>query len=469
MANQVFDPNWLQRMFTPKGYGYQWQNRPDQGGGEFTGHIPGVYEGDAQDLRMVPKVPIAATPRNHDFYGGQPGEMSPMSPPVASVPAEESQIGGGYQGIVNEDALPVAGFVAPNKIQPARYLAEKFGGRSPHWGLNINPKVSQILSRQGWLPGSDPAPRGPGAVPSSGHVRPPTGPTSGPYNTRPIGMGADAGARFNAALNTQQSHASGGRGATVQAGGYNAPVDDVVRNDPHRNWRRYTGTHNANTGGEPLNAAESESQRWQREVEARRAGRAAGGVVAPEVVEAGESHARGAATGKAGRFSMTTNVPAWLSAKGGDLWRGGSRLGGAALKGLGGVFSGVSRGASAAMYTNLMAEIMGTEDLPPWAQEVLGQRTGLLNRDLSPDERLEENARLSDLASIAENKGNIELANEIRSQIEHDNLTGLGFAIDPRAWAESDVLGNIKSYYGNMFEPNTEPMVPSGLSRRTRN
>ena len=67
MANQVFDPNWLQRMFTPKGYGYQWQNRPDQGGGEFTGHIPGVYEGDAQDLRMVPKVPIAAAPRNHDF------------------------------------------------------------------------------------------------------------------------------------------------------------------------------------------------------------------------------------------------------------------------------------------------------------------------------------------------------------------------------------------------------------------
>ena len=172
--------------------------------------------------------------------------MSPMSPPVASVPAEESQIGGGYQGMLNAYEIPMAGFAAPKPIG------------------SINPRI--------W-PQHSPI-RNPAAVPSSGHVRPPTGPTSGPYNTRPIGMGADAGARFNAALNTQQSHASGGRGATVQAGGYNAPVDDVVRNDPHRNWRRHTGTHNANTGGEPLNAAESESQRWQREVEARRAGRA---------------------------------------------------------------------------------------------------------------------------------------------------------------------------------------------------
>ena len=191
----------------------------------------------------------------------------------------------------------------------------------------------------------------------------------------------------------------------------------------------------------------------------------------------------GGAPGSVSKFwgegFMRRSVPGWLGAKGAELvgegskwWQGlgeGKKWLGRLSKGAGAALSGISRGASAAMYTNLMAEIMGTEDLPPWAQEVLGQRTGLLNRDLSPDERLEENARLSDLASIAENKGNIELANEIRSQIEHDNLTGLGFAIDPRAWAESDVLGNIKSYYGNMFEPNTEPMVPSGLSRRTRN
>ena len=103
------------------------------------------------------------------------------------------------------------------------------------------------------------------------------------------------------------------------------------------------------------------------------------------------------------------------------------------------------------MYANLMSEIMGTEDLPTWAQEVLGQKRGLLNRDLSPDERLAENTRLEELASIAEYKGNTALANEIRSQIQHDNLTGLGFALDPRAWAESDVLNNMKSYYGNMF------------------
>ena len=42
---------WLQQMFTPQGSGrYRWQGRPDQGGGEFTGYIPGVYEGDEQDL-----------------------------------------------------------------------------------------------------------------------------------------------------------------------------------------------------------------------------------------------------------------------------------------------------------------------------------------------------------------------------------------------------------------------------------
>lgn len=47
---------WFQKMFTPERSGsYQWQNRPDQGGGEFTGEIEGVYEGDAQDLRFVPR------------------------------------------------------------------------------------------------------------------------------------------------------------------------------------------------------------------------------------------------------------------------------------------------------------------------------------------------------------------------------------------------------------------------------
>ena len=47
---------WFQKIFTPERSGsYQWQNRPDQGGGEFTGEIEGVYEGDEQDLRFVPR------------------------------------------------------------------------------------------------------------------------------------------------------------------------------------------------------------------------------------------------------------------------------------------------------------------------------------------------------------------------------------------------------------------------------
>jgi hypothetical protein len=52
---------WMQQMFTPERSGsYQWQGRPDQGGGEFTGEQRDAqgnitYEGDAQDLRFVPR------------------------------------------------------------------------------------------------------------------------------------------------------------------------------------------------------------------------------------------------------------------------------------------------------------------------------------------------------------------------------------------------------------------------------
>jgi hypothetical protein len=437
----TYKPNAFQEMFTPKGMEYQWQNRPDQGGGEFTGEIEGVYEGDAQDLRMVKPGLSIATPTVPDGTQSNPGGLLPVTPSVD-----------GYSDI------PVAGFAAPKSI-----LA---GTR------NLNPRV--------W-PQHSPI-RNPSAVPSSGQVRPPTGPTSGPYNTRPINMGADAGARFNPALSTQQSHASLGRGATVQAGGVNVPVDDALRNEPHRNLRRYTGTHPLNTGSEPLNAAESESQRWQREVEARRAGRAGAiPVVEPKVGASVSGGAPGSVSKFWGEGFMKRSVPGWLGAKGAELvgegskwWRGlgeGRKWGGRLLKGAGATLSGLSRGASAAMYANLMAEIMGTEDLPDWyrggTQEMLGRKPGLLNRDLSPDERLAENTRLSELASIAEYKGNAELANEIRSQIQHDNLTGLGFALDPRAWAESDVWNNMTSYYGNMFTPDREDRsrdaIPNGL------
>ena len=52
---------WMQKMFTPERSGsYEWQGRPDQGGGEFTGEQRDAqgnitYEGDAQDLRFVPR------------------------------------------------------------------------------------------------------------------------------------------------------------------------------------------------------------------------------------------------------------------------------------------------------------------------------------------------------------------------------------------------------------------------------
>lgn len=53
---------WFQKLFTPEGSGsYQWQGRPDQGGGEFTGEIEGVYEGDEQDLTFMPQAYTAQT------------------------------------------------------------------------------------------------------------------------------------------------------------------------------------------------------------------------------------------------------------------------------------------------------------------------------------------------------------------------------------------------------------------------
>jgi len=52
---------WLQQMFTPERSGsYEWQGRPDQGGGEFTGEQRDAqgnitYEGDEQYLTFVPR------------------------------------------------------------------------------------------------------------------------------------------------------------------------------------------------------------------------------------------------------------------------------------------------------------------------------------------------------------------------------------------------------------------------------
>ena len=65
---------WLQQMFTPQGSGrYRWQGRPDQGGGEFTGYIPGVYEGDEQNLVFTEPMQVRS-----DGYGIE-GELMPQA------------------------------------------------------------------------------------------------------------------------------------------------------------------------------------------------------------------------------------------------------------------------------------------------------------------------------------------------------------------------------------------------------
>jgi hypothetical protein len=78
---------WLQKMFTPERSGsYQWQGRPDEGGGEFTGEQRDAqgnitYEGDEQYLTFVPRanrgpgntigqnlMPQAYTPQDGNGY-----------------------------------------------------------------------------------------------------------------------------------------------------------------------------------------------------------------------------------------------------------------------------------------------------------------------------------------------------------------------------------------------------------------
>ena len=79
----TFKPNAFQEMFTPKGMEYQWQGRPDEGGGEYTGEQRDAqgnitYEGDTQDLRMV-RMPTA-TPTVPD--GTQASPVVTPSPPL---------------------------------------------------------------------------------------------------------------------------------------------------------------------------------------------------------------------------------------------------------------------------------------------------------------------------------------------------------------------------------------------------
>ena len=75
---------WLQQMFTPQGSGrYRWQGRPDQGGGEFTGEIEGVYEGDEQDLTFMPQA-----------YTAQTGDGNPVGELDTLLEGMASGIGG---------------------------------------------------------------------------------------------------------------------------------------------------------------------------------------------------------------------------------------------------------------------------------------------------------------------------------------------------------------------------------------
>ena len=119
---QVFQPNWFQRQFTPAGMNYKWEARPDQGGGEFTGYIPDVYEGDIQDLALTempasdfrnPLVGATQTPSKAEVPSGPIGVA--MSDNRTTAPTVHQTLGPGPNWATQQ----------PNAVAPSVVSASK--------------------------------------------------------------------------------------------------------------------------------------------------------------------------------------------------------------------------------------------------------------------------------------------------------------------------------------------------------
>ncbi len=113
-------PSFLQAMFTPQRSGsYQWQNRADQGGGEFTGEIEGVYEGDAQDLIFKP--------RAHRGPGNTVGQEMPSavrSNPTGSGETLETKI----SDLIPTGYLEPGGITSITEVMQSTPVGDEFGG-----------------------------------------------------------------------------------------------------------------------------------------------------------------------------------------------------------------------------------------------------------------------------------------------------------------------------------------------------
>ena len=145
---------WFQKMFTPERSGsYQWQNRPDQGGGEFTGEIEGVYEGDEQDLRFVPRAnrgPGNTGDPNATTGMGQTADQDIQD----AITAMTSGVDDG--GMEDVGLSPMPSFTEDAGMMPAITAALAQGGRGgvpmrPPFIPKTMPQVGNVIEMEGSL------------------------------------------------------------------------------------------------------------------------------------------------------------------------------------------------------------------------------------------------------------------------------------------------------------------------------
>ncbi len=131
---QVFQPNWFQRQFTPAGMNYKWEARPDQGGGEFTGYIPDVYEGDIQDLALTempasdfrnPLVGATQTPSRAEAPRGPIGVA--MGSNGTTAPTVHQTLGTGQNWAVHQPnaVAPSAPTATANLTDEQKFLTDE--------------------------------------------------------------------------------------------------------------------------------------------------------------------------------------------------------------------------------------------------------------------------------------------------------------------------------------------------------
>jgi hypothetical protein len=205
---------WMQQMFTPERSGsYQWQNRPDQGGGEFTGEIEGVYEGDAQDLRFVPR---ANRGRPTTSPGSIPKPLQTPLPQTGTGVNPLSQIGRDMGALAggNESGFDTSPIVEDVSVSES--------GPSGSIGASI---AESMQPRQTMTPGSS---RWSGVSMNDNWIDP-------NQATNAFNAGG-----YEAALQD---------GMSIDGGGQNIPVKSILSANPLERIRAMRAGHNVDYSG----------------------------------------------------------------------------------------------------------------------------------------------------------------------------------------------------------------------------